>query len=573
MDHGRIWNCTGHPWVAVLLACVTVFWGCAAGAAPLSTATEGGEPIGEHIRFLPEQGERLDAAQAARAYAQGKFTPSRKPVLSFGIGAAPAWLAFEVTNPGGGAAVRRLAVETSWIDRIDLYFLRDGRVLDSARAGDTQPFAARPVTSPFFWFDHTFAPGTTTVLLRVETPDPMVLPLYFTSVEAAHARASRQETSYGLLYGFLLALLAYNFMLFLSLKGARYLYYSIYLSCFSIMNVAYTGHGYRWLWPESPVWQQWSNPVLMMVYATSGLLFAAVFLETRRLLPRLHRGVLAGVTTFVVLQAGALLLGSKVASLLLSFVFVFLFSGTMVFLGARAYFAGQRAARYFLLASVTAVIGASITAAAVWGFIPFSAWTYRAVDMGMALDATLLALALADQFRLSQEKRLRAEQLAHVDPLTGINNRRAFTELVAPVWNTERRHRRDMSVLLLDIDRFKSINDAYGHTVGDRVLIQVAEFLRTDMRNGDVVARWGGEEFIVFLPETTLAAACLIAERLRTGISALRFEGAGTHFSCTATFGAAHNDDPDASLDTLISVADRHLYQGKELGRDRVYSG
>jgi diguanylate cyclase (GGDEF)-like protein len=191
----------------------------------------------------------------------------------------------------------------------------------------------------------------------------------------------------------------------------------------------------------------------------------------------------------------------------------------------------------------------------------------------MAVDATLLALALADQFRIGQEERLRAEQLAHVDPLTGINNRRAFAKLVAPIWSTGQRHHRDMSVMLLDIDRFKAVNDTHGHAVGDKALMQLADLLRRRMRSGDVVARWGGEEFIVFLPETTLAVARLIAERLRTEIAAMQIEGAGARFSLTATFGVAHNDDPKATLENLISVADRHLYQGKELGRNRVYPG
>ena len=558
---------------ALMAALVATLWWSVSHAAPISTAMETDEAIGEHLQFLQEQGIRLHVAEVAQAYAQGKFTPARRSVLNFGIGAPPTWIALEVTNPGKIGVLRRLAVENSWIDRIDFFVLRGRLAQEAFHTGDARPFAERPVDSRYFWFNHVFPPGTTTVLMRVETPDPMVLPVYFTTVEAAQARATNQETSYGLLYGYLFALLAYNFILFLGLKARRYLFYSVYLLCFSIMNFTYTGHSYQWLWPASPHWQQWSNPLLMMVYAISGLMFAVSFLETRRLLPRLHRIVMAGMATFVVLQAGAVLLESRVAALLFSFGFVFLFSATMVALGALAYRAGQRSARYFLIASVTAVVGASVTAAAVWGLIPFTPWTYRAVDLGMAVDATLLALALADQFRIGQEERLRAEQLAHVDPLTGINNRRAFATLVAPIWSTGQRHQRDMSVMLLDIDRFKEVNDTHGHAVGDKALMQLADLLRQRMRSGDVVARWGGEEFIVFLPETTLAVARLIAERLRTEIAAMQIEGAGAQFSLTATFGVAHNDDPKATLENLISVADRHLYQGKELGRNRVYPG
>jgi len=557
----------------MLVIFVASLWWSAARAEPISTAMESGEAIGKHLSYLKEQGSRLTAAEASLAFAQGKFTPSRKSVLNFGIGARPVWLALEVTNPGKSGALRRLAIATSWIDSIEVYIRRTERPVETFQAGDTRPFAQRPVENRLFWFNHVFAPGTTTVLIRIETPDPMVLPVYFTTAEEAQTRAAAQEASYALLYGYLLALLAYNFILFLSLKARRYLYYSIYLLCFSLMNFTYTGHSFQWLWSGSAHWQQWSNPLLMMLYAISGLVFAQSFLETRRLLPRVHRVLMRGLAAFVLLQAGALIFESRVASLVFSFGFVFLFSATMVALGALAFRAGQRAARYFLIASITAVVGASITAAAVWGLIPFTAWTYRAVDIGMAVDATLLALALADQFRISQEERVHAEQLAHVDPLTGINNRRAFANLVAPIWSTGQRHGRDMSVILLDLDRFKAINDKYGHATGDKALMEVATLLRQGMRNGDVVARWGGEEFIVFLPETRLAEARTIAERLRAAISALQIPGDAKPLSLTATFGVAHNENRNASLENLISVADRHLYQGKQLGRDRVYSG
>jgi len=566
-------RCWRRRAAAVLAVCAASLWWGAARAEPISTTMESSGAIGKYLSYLKEQGPRLTAPEASLALAQGKFTPSRKSVLNFGIGARPVWLAFEVTNPGESGALRRLAIATSWIDSIEVYIRRTERPVEAFQAGDIRPFAQRPVENRLFWFNHVFAPGTTTVLIRIETPDPMVLPVYFTTAEEAQTRAAAQEASYALLYGYLLALLAYNFILFLSLNARRYLYYSIYLLCFSLMNFTYTGHSFQWLWPGSAHWQQWSNPLLMMLYAVTGLVFAQSFLETRRLLPRVHRILMRGLAAFVLLQAGALMFESRVASLLFSFGFVFLFSATMVALGALALRAGQRAARYFLIASITAVVGASITAAAVWGLIPFTAWTYRAVDIGMAVDATLLALALADQFRISQEERVHAEQLAHVDPLTGINNRRAFANLVAPIWSTGQRHGRDISVILLDLDRFKAINDKHGHATGDKALMEVANLLRQGMRNGDVVARWGGEEFIVFLPETRLAEARTIAERLRAAISALQIPGDAKPLSLTATFGVAHNENRNVSLENLISVADRHLYHGKQLGRDRVYSG
>ncbi|MBT5660051.1 MAG: GGDEF domain-containing protein, partial [Rhodospirillaceae bacterium] len=225
---------------------------------------------------------------------------------------------------------------------------------------------------------------------------------------------------------------------------------------------------------------------------------------------------------------------------------------------------------YFLIASVAAAISASITTVTVWGLIPYSLLGYRAIDIGVMIEAVLLALALADQFRISQHEKIQAVTLAMIDPLTGVNNRRAFFELVEPLWNTGVRHKHDMSVILLDVDKFKSINDTYGHALGDDALINVSRALKEDARAGDVLARWGGDEFILFLPETTYIDALYVAERIRSNISAHHFDLKEKTISFSASLGVSHTDQSISSLDGLITAADRYLYMAKEQGRNRV---
>jgi diguanylate cyclase (GGDEF)-like protein len=188
----------------------------------------------------------------------------------------------------------------------------------------------------------------------------------------------------------------------------------------------------------------------------------------------------------------------------------------------------------------------------------------------MLFDATLLALALGYQFRVGQEERLRAERLAQLDPLTGLNNRRAFYEKTSPLWSQAIRHGHDTSVMLLDIDRFKQINDVHGHAHGDDVLRATAVVLRESVREGDIVARWGGEEFIVFLPETGRQEAMALAERLRTAIAAQRVPCKTGEISATASFGIAQVESRHFTLDALIASADVCLYQAKQQGRNRV---
>jgi diguanylate cyclase (GGDEF)-like protein len=532
--------------------------------APVTT------PLGRDVSYLKETEGPLSLEQAITAYRQGKFVPNRTPVLNFGIGSVPVWLHLRVNNPSAQPLTRQLSVETAWLDQLDIYYLYDDETVASDHGGDIHPFKERALPRRYFTSEHIFPPGGSDLFIRIQTPDPLVVPIYLLSPELAHEREVREEYSYGFLYGFLIALLAYNFMLYVGLRDMRYLLYSLYLGLFVVMNLSYTGHAFEWLWPDSTQWAQWSNPVLMVLYGTSGLLFALRFLDVRSHFPRLYRGVVGYITTAALLLLLAILFDSQRSALFVSFTFVFFFTFIMLGLGITALRSGQTPARYFLLAAIAAMLGAASTALSVSGFIPTNTWTYRAVDIGIIMDATLLALALTYQFRLNQMQKLHAERLAMLDPLTGLNNRRAFYSLGTPIWNISLRHDNALAVILLDIDTFKSINDTFGHLCGDEVLTAIAKVMQMTIREQDIMARWGGEEFIVLLPETDLQAAVHLAERLRNAIEKLQLGCVDSDFKITASFGVAQRDNQHQSLEALISAADVYLYRGKESGKNVV---
>ncbi|MHB1214272.1 MAG: sensor domain-containing diguanylate cyclase [Thiobacillus sp.] len=557
-------------WLFRLAGALAFCWAALAAAAPLSAGVDPVSAIGLSTSVLQERHDRLQLADAIAAYQAGQFTPGKSPVLNFGIGAKPVWIHFVVDNPGATPVRRMLSIETAWLDRIEVYFLHQGKTVAADRVGDRQAFAQRPLASRYFVFDQAFGVGVSEVFVRVETPDPMVVPIYLLNPETSRVRQTRQEFSYGIVYGFLLALMAYNAILYLSLRSSRYLYYALYLAMFVAMNVSYTGHGFAWLWPDSVAWEQWSNPILMFLYAVSGLLFAIKFLDLRLYFPRVQKVVIGYCAVFGGLLVAALLSDSQKYALFVSFSFVFLFTGVMLFLGAISVHAGQKAAKYFLIAAITGMVGGMLTTLSVWGFIPHNSWTFRAVEIGMLVDATLLALALGHQFRVGQEEKLRAERLAQLDPLTSLNNRRAFYDRTSPPWSHAIRHQHATSIMLLDIDRFKQINDNQGHAHGDAVLKAIADILRQSVRQGDVLARWGGEEFIVFLPETTLDEATALAERLRVAIAGMRIPCETGATTITASFGIAQQANHPSSLDALIAAADECLYTSKQQGRNRV---
>lgn len=188
------------------------------------------------------------------------------------------------------------------------------------------------------------------------------------------------------------------------------------------------------------------------------------------------------------------------------------------------------------------------------------------INMAKAGDEVFYSVSLINiQHHLAQQEEL--AKLAHTDPLTGLMNRRHFRLLADQELSRAARTQLQLFMMMLDIDHFKRVNDTHGHDVGDQALVAIAEILKNGIRSMDILARWGGEEFLVLLPETDLAGATLIAERIRQQVSQIKLpkipEG------LTISIGLCETK-PDMALKTATSLADQALYQAKENGRNRV---
>jgi len=204
----------------------------------------------------------------------------------------------------------------------------------------------------------------------------------------------------------------------------------------------------------------------------------------------------------------------------------------------------------------------------------------RLVMIMGAMLAGLLALVayfrslnrrLHAALRQVQEKEIELIRQANTDGLTGLCNRKWFNEVIETEIGRALRYTRPLAMILMDLDHFKAVNDKFGHPVGDAVLMAVADRIGASVRQGDVAARVGGEEFAILLPETNIEAAALMAERFRKELAQAVLAYAGqTPVSCTVSIGVADVCPSIQNHSALYTAVDEALYQAKRLGRNRV---
>jgi diguanylate cyclase (GGDEF)-like protein len=181
------------------------------------------------------------------------------------------------------------------------------------------------------------------------------------------------------------------------------------------------------------------------------------------------------------------------------------------------------------------------------------------------------ASSRAEKARVLLEENEALQVLADTDPLTGLLNKRAFRTIARDAMNVFRRHRRDIGVLIIDIDHFKKVNDSHGHLAGDAVLSAVGTLLLAEARNVDKIARFGGEEFLVLMRDTERQGPAVLAERIRERVAAASFQTpTGEDLRITVSVGSALARAKDRDIDDVIERADRALYQAKRGGRNRV---
>lgn len=343
-----------------------------------------------------------------------------------------------------------------------------------------------------------------------------------------------------------------------------------------------TGMALRNLPAATAGWIGALNILGVAVVTTSLLELVAFF--TGRPAGRFMRG-----SELVILAAaspiGVLGLGPLVGTFLLTCVALLFSAMVKAFQASRA---GDRESRWIasgilaLLASLIADVLMDVGILPMVFGIPIIGFTVLFLATASSLNGRserehreLVALRqdleqrVRDRTRELEDANRRLDEASRTDSLTGLPNRRGFLEASAQELQRSLRSGLPCTVVMADLDHFKEINDRLGHPAGDAVLRDAAALLRSKLRAQDLVGRWGGEEFILLMPDTGVAGAAVAADTLRLALAAHSFEPDGASLTVTASFGAAEHRR-DQPFETTVANADRALYRAKEEGRNRV---
>ncbi len=589
-----------------------------AAAAPSSVAHEHfGLALGLHLELLEDPAHELTLEDVLRSPWSERFEPSRSAEPNLGFTRSAHWARFTV--PAYAPDELMLEVASPLLDDVRLYLPRRDGSYEVRYAGDTLPYEARELDYRHFVFQLRTADlrPDRIVYMRVATSGGLQLPLTLWSKPAFAEHATWEELVNGLFFGLLIALALYNLMLYFAVRDRSYLYYVAYITLFGLLQASLFGFAYQYLWQD---WTWWAGRAPVSLTALSiiaALAFSANFLRLREHSPAWHRTFQVAITFGVLTLAAALFAEYRVAARMVTLLSTFM-ALAIIAAGILVWLRGFRPARFFVFAWAAFLFSVLVTGMMYAGFVPRNVFTLYGSNLGNAIEMILLSFALADRINamrreneriqaqthqklrvvagqleaqvrerteelqaakeraerasaeLAQKNELLANLAAH-DGLTGLLNRRTFTENLEFVFSQARRYGFPIALVMIDIDRFKRINDTLGHPAGDRVLVELAALLKQKSRASDLVGRYGGEEFIALLSHSDQTACEIWSARLLRAVRDLRFDDQPS-LQITASFGITWMDSKRrvATVEDLIGEADRALYAAKDAGRDRV---
>jgi diguanylate cyclase (GGDEF)-like protein len=405
---------------------------------------------------------------------------------------------------------------------------------------------------------------------------PQLLSFSVSALEDTLTQGTQRSRMIALTFGALMAVSIAALLIWFVLKDPLFI---LYASMFSLqaLYVAYlSGQGFDWpmLSYAAPIDSfAWNVPVGLS--GAVACLFTREIADLKYFSPRVYRVFGWFAIAFLIITAANVAefvgFGDVVNDMgNVMFVIAAVFTVVVCVLAWRR---GNRAAGWFLIAWC---LLEGFTIAAALRFLATSAVDsdalyYYGLPLSMVAASILVALGVADRLRAQRAALSDAERRAQTDPLTGVLNRRSLIERLDTACVRAKACGLPIALLFIDLDHFKQINDTFGHQAGDACLRAIIEPIHSELRQSDVIGRYGGEEFVVILSSADAAAAAPIAQRILERVAGVRVAGFGDPISVTCSIGVATSDTLGIWGEPLLAQADAAVYVAKRSGRNQIH--
>lgn len=619
-------------WLSLFLALFPT-WVWANAASYLLDDTASVHNIGFNLAYLPEQPE-ASFEEIALLPPEAWQLNSRRS-LSLPPSPEGVWGRMELIKHSNPQSQWLLVMKWPIIDRMQvrLYYPLRGAWGPVMQDGDRIPVHEHTLDHRFLLYPLDLPSNEPVVLyFHAQAHEALALPMQLVT----HAELVKQESLHlaviYLFFGGMLVIMLYNGCLYIFTRDRCYIAYLLYLCSVVGYELTLTGLGQQYLWGEAPRFSVKAYGLFASLTFFSSLIFARYFLQLKNYGGWLYHtnSVLIG---YWALMSALVLFYPPLLKYLLPTITPLITTFFAVFVTAFLWARGNVSAKHFTIAWAFLLVFTMIHLLAIAGRLPLTTFTLGSQMLGVYIEFILLSIALAERINREREQRVEAQhaalrasqhlaqareekllaqqktlaaqreakeqlearvaertrdleqtqarleqaihelaELSIKDSLTQLYNRRHFESIAPSEVARAKRTQVALSILMIDIDHFKHVNDHYGHLFGDECLRQVAKVIQLNtQRAGDLAARYGGEEFIVLLPATSLERAEQVAEKIRSQVENMTLEHPKGPLRPTLSIGItslAQNSSDD--IEHLIHQADLALYEAKKSGRNQV---